>query len=204
MSMILESDIIYNILPHVDLETIGKLFCVNKFVNKLCNDKYFWKSKFSDKYKNFIAKSEKWLCEYKCVSLAHMQAIKFVDHFIEMGNLLHSCLSRDYYVITRNIIDHQNLYWIPDKLKLRLLSEGVYSSVFFGMNCNNTGSLNDKPFYVSLSVRHRSNHHSHTSDLYVSKQEFVDYITKIHYDYGNFTMYEYNDDEILFMDYINK
>ena len=83
MSFILESDIIYNILPHVDIPSIGKLLCVNKFVNKLCSDKHFWKEKVKNDYKNMILKSDEWLWEYKCIYVAYVRAIYFVDNYIE-------------------------------------------------------------------------------------------------------------------------
>jgi len=82
MSLILESDIIYSILPHVCISTIGKLLCVNKFVNKLCNDKYFWKEKGEKDYKNMILKSDEWVMEYKCIYETHIWSNRYVDNFV--------------------------------------------------------------------------------------------------------------------------
>ena len=184
MSLILESDIIYNILPHIDLPTIGTLLCISTFVNKLCSDTHFWKGKISNDYKNVIPKSDNWIYEYKCIYKTHIRAIKFVDEFIAYG------LSHDYtlkgiggIILINGSINLDHFRWIPNLPTSKLGS--VSTAIYFLIN-------NIKLFRVSFIIYYGDVYHnSYTLDL--PRDGLTDYVINLYYNHHNITMKKYKD-----------
>ena len=201
MSIILKTDILYNILPYIDLTCIGKLFCVNKIINKLCSDKHFWKTKFNNDYKNVISKNNNWLCEYKNVSLAYIQTIKFVDHFIKCAQIYKPRILPDTFSICiRGIVSYSDLYWISEKSQMQLRKYPP-PSIFLGRHKGKYETLIEYPFFVSVTNK---TGFSEPAYINMCKREFINYVTKLHYDYGNFAIYNRSNVSILFTNYVNK
>ena len=178
MSLILESDIIYNILPHVDLPTIGTLLCINKFVNKLCNDKHFWKNKIKYDYKNVIPKSDEWLYEYKCIYEIYVRSIKFVDDFIVDG-LTHTPVRgyRGTGIHVRELINLDHFRWISQISHLKLGSQATVS--FFVYNHEIVSVV------LNIYIGTISNG---PCILYLLRGTFIDYIINLHYNHHDIHM----------------
>ena len=184
MSMILESDILYDILPYVDLETVGKLFNANKLINNLCNNKHFWKVKFNNDHEMFVAKSDNWLYEYKCIVLARDQTIKFVNHFIKMARQsanMQGALPQ-YYLYIRDVVTLPNLDWIPNVSQLQL-NEYTTTLLILGISSASLFKKDMARFHVSFEI-HPSQ--IRKSSVLMSMNDFINYMTKLYYDYGNF------------------
>lgn len=189
MSMILESDILYNILLHLDLTSVGNIFRLNKFVNRLCNNEYFWKIKFETDYKNIVPQSYEWLREYKTVSFAHTQTIKFAEYMIK-GDKYNSRygVPFPFYARLCSIVNWSNLYWVPHKLRSQL-HENSITSIFLAMNqlmSRSTTSL----FSIGFRIQGGTPYYGDLSYIYISKEEFIKYVTKLRYDYGNFEFHD--------------
>ena len=184
MSIILESDIIYNILPHVDLETIGKLFCVNKKVNKLCFDKHFWKLKIENDHKNIVFNSNEWLHEYKNIHVAHVQAIKFIEYLIDWGKKYHGTNSFFSIFYIKKRIDSSYLCW-NQPMPLLMPTKKIKQFI----------SLTDDistPFRITFwfwTIKKIRD----TSYIDLSIDELTNYITNLRYDYGKISIYDYLD-----------
>ena len=184
MSTILESDVIYNILPHVDLETIGNLFCVNKIVHKLCNDKHFWKTKFNNDYKNVISKSEDFLYEYKDIFLRYVQSHKSITHFIKICNVLKKRYKAVYGIYSIRVLDH------------------ITPSVFNGQGFIGFSSDTNSRLKINLE-KYDKNGTSKINACNLSPDMLIDCMAKIQYEYGDIFMYDNYDNNFTFTDYVN-
>ena len=195
-SDILQSDILYNILPHVDLETIGKLLCVNKFVNKLCSDKHFWKQKFKICNKTLPSKSDDWLLEYKNVWICTKRAIKFVDHFIKISNTNFN----SYKIYIHDTVNGAHLFWIPPKTRSRIKKEYISHSLIFEIY---TISENGD-FIFNLKLRSYKTVSKRSQKIYSKStklpyKKFVKYIITLYYFYNNLIMTNSEGGEFLFL-----
>ena len=192
MSLILESDIIYSILPHVGIPTMGVLFCVNKFVNKLCNDKYFWKEKVEKDYKNIILKSDDWIMEYKYIYETRIRANNCVDNFVfYIINRYHNRGSIIYIrppIMTP--VDLEYLRWIPS---LSLLPPG-YKANFSNFNIDTKKQV----VHMELFGRHKKLT-GKTAYLQLSYDEFKKYMANLYYYYNDdINMKYFNEWEVIY------
>ena len=185
MALILESDIIYNVLPHTGFPTIRKLLCVNKFVNKLCNDVHFWKAKLKNDYKNVIPKSDKWMQEYKCIYKIHIRSIKFVNNFIIEGM---SYITPSYHVHVHELINLDHFRWIPNISKLKLGSQATTSLYYINYKVNKFTIV----FKITI---HGTMEHTLCA---LSRDEFTNYMINLHYNHDCIHMSEYNNKKIIF------
>ena len=222
MSLILESDIIYNVLPHATLPTIGDLLCLNTLINKLCSDKNFWKAKLRDDYQNVTPKSDKWVNEYKCIYETYVRSVVFINKFIRNGiarhmNATHTaaivfqngfvareipCNGRDPIFIThvRDPINPDHFQWIPEISDLVLKNQihnttsknQIHTSAFYRHTYI-------KKFCVAFTVLDHGT--KYLFEYHLSREEFTDYLINLHYNHNIIYMGDYicpNDKEIIF------
>ena len=188
MSLILESDIIYNILPCINLSTIGKLFCVNKCVNKLCHDKYFWKEKLKHDWKNVIPKSDEWTNEYKCIYKIYIRSIKFIDNFIAGGTEhLNNYNSSSFKTHVNELINLDYFRWITGITPLPTGSKAQTSIIYMNTNI--------KKFCVTFITR--TNIFTKVSSASLSHNEFTDYVINLYYNHDCIHMSEYKNKKII-------
>ena len=181
MSLILESDIIYSILPYVCIPTIGKLFCVNKFVNKLCNDKYFWKEKVEKDYKNMILKSDDWIIEYKHIYETHIRAGDCVDNFFSR---ITKCFQENTSVgatayASPPIMTSINLDYFHWLHTLLLFGPGCQAQIS-NFNVNVETQVIRMDLIISYNKLMKE-----TARLYLSYHEFKKYMANLYYYYND-------------------
>ena len=184
MSLLLESDIIYNILLHANLQTIGNIFCVNKIIHKLCCDKYFWKSKIENDYKNVIPKSNDWIYEYKCIYTSYVRALKFVEYLIVNGNKIQQHNSPAHSLFIKKFVNISYLRWSQTSLPLSPDMKKIMTSVSLVPNDVNlvcvTFYIFSDQLYLGPVIREE-----------FSIDIFTNYITSICYDYGDIDIHNF-------------
>lgn len=203
MSLILESDILHHILRYVDLKTICDIFCVNKIIENLCYAKHFWKEKIKVDYKNIVPQCDDWLWEYKRIFFVHAQTIKFVNHFIKMVKQSASVqhVVSFYNLRIRNEVTGSNLYWVPKSL-LSQLTKYTESAIILSVEPESIFNLDMIRFQVLFDT-----HLTYPPNVQwplcvsMSMNEFINYITKLHYDYGNFMVRDHNLNSFMFSNY---
>ena len=188
MSMILESDIIYSILPHADLPTIGKLLCGNKFVNKLCSNKYFWEEKIKNDYKNVIPKSDEWLYEYKCIYTIHVKSIKFIDNFIAKNiECIRNNSALEFSVHMFESINLDHFRWIPEISKMNL-ENAAKTIILYAGNiekiCVSFTVFTPVAFVAAFNV-------------YLTLNQLTDYVINVHYNHHCIHLTNVNGKEII-------
>ena len=186
MSLILESDIIYNVLPHAKLPTIGDLLCLNKLINKLCSDKNFWKEKIKHDYKNVIPKSNEWINEYKCIYKIYIRSITFIDNFIARSiEHLNNYERNNFEAYVDEVIILDYFRWITDMIPLPTGSKAQTSAIYMNTNI--------KKFCVTF-ITHTSTF-TKVSNVSLSNSEFTDYVINLYYNHDNIHMIKYKSEE---------
>ena len=198
--LILESDIIYNVLPYVDFKTISNIFCVSKLVNNLCNDKHFWKNKFMNDYKNVIAKSDNWLCEYKNIMLINIHTIKFVEHFLKTVDGYNKTYpaSMAYIFKIYGIIECPHLYEIFDNPKIN----NTKHSIFFGIH-DNTISNFYMGFRTYTCIGTTRKFLNFNYEKCLSKENFIKCITILRYNDDNYIINDIYSNKFTFSEFTN-
>lgn len=197
MSIFFNKDLLYNILSHAELPTIGMVFRVNKIINDLHDNKHFWKGKFINDCNHVIPKSDNWLCEYKHVLLLRKMAIEFLD--ILNKNVLYTKIRLGYDPQTRNF------HWLPLPHILKHINEFESKehiikdgSLYFEkyMPPDNFGFMISFRNSKILDNRHCV---EETAE-HATRESMITCITRLSYDCENLVLEDNHGNEFLFSD----
>ena len=193
----INSDIIYNLMLQSTLPDVLNLSQVNKTTYKIYNDNYFLKTKLIKDYSIILIDLDiNWKTEYIKIHNSVITITKLMEFFYLLNT------ERNIYLSNQNnVIDIKTVYWLPIKLKEKVINLNIISiDTYFDYKKD---KHNNYKYTIRINYQKQNKREISKASISVNKEELIDFLTLSLHHYPNLYLSDCVGCPFLYKDLIN-